>query len=113
MNLAIGDLRIADARYRLAYTQSRAAMIDLERGRFDSARARGREALKCAELLQRPTEMLIAHLALFRAAEVSGDAPAVKSERAAMTALCEQGVAAWARQQARDAMAGTSTEGEA
>ncbi|MDT8320796.1 MAG: hypothetical protein RQ826_09765 [Xanthomonadales bacterium] len=105
LNQAIEDLRIADAKYRLAYTQSRAAMIDLERGRIESAMTRAREALHCAELLQRPTEMLIAHLALYHAGEAVGDDRAVAVESEAMSALCERGVAVWARQKAYAAMA--------
>jgi DNA-binding SARP family transcriptional activator len=104
LNQAIEDLRIADAKHRLAYTQSRAAMIDLERGRFESARTRASEALSCAELLQRPTEMLIAHLALYCAGEATGDTEAMAAERSAMQTLCEQGVAVWARQKAHAAM---------
>ncbi|MGD8358904.1 MAG: AAA family ATPase [Lysobacterales bacterium] len=105
LDRAIDDLRIVDAKYRLAYTQSRAAMIDLGRERFDSARIRAREALNCAELLQRPTEMLIAHVALYCAASAAGDAAAAAAEREAMAALCERSVAVWARQQAQAAMA--------
>jgi tetratricopeptide (TPR) repeat protein len=104
LNQAIEDLRIADAKHRLAYTQSRAAMIDLERGRVESAVARAREALQSAELLRRPTEMLIAHLALYYAGMATGDERAIAAESEAMSALCEQGVAVWARQKARAAL---------
>jgi tetratricopeptide (TPR) repeat protein len=104
LNQAIEDLRIADAKHRLAYTQSRAAMIDLERGRVESAVARAREALQSAELLRRPTEMLIAHLALYHAGMATGDERAIAAESEAMSALCEQGVAVWARQKARAAL---------
>jgi tetratricopeptide (TPR) repeat protein len=105
LNQSIEDLRIADAKHRLAYTLSRAAMLDLSRGRFDSARTRAKEALQCAELLQRPTEMLIAHLALYQAATAGGDASAAAAEREAISALCERGVAVWARQQAQETLA--------
>jgi DNA-binding SARP family transcriptional activator/predicted ATPase len=105
LDQAVADLRIVDAKHRLAYTQSRAAIIDLDRGRFDSARARAEEALSCAELLQRPTEMLVAHVALYRAARAASDARVMAAEFAAMSSLCKQGVAAWARQQAQAAMA--------
>ena len=57
---ALKDLRVADAKYRLAYTQSRAAMVELQRERHEAAQQRAAEALACAELLQRPTEMLLA-----------------------------------------------------
>jgi DNA-binding SARP family transcriptional activator len=64
LDTALADLRIADAKYRLAYIQTRAALIDCERGRKDEAVARSREALGYAELLERPTEMLLAHAVL-------------------------------------------------
>jgi hypothetical protein len=104
LDQAIEDLRIVDAKYRLAYIQSRAAIIELERGRFESARTRAQEALSCAELLQRPTEMLIAHVALYRAGNAAADTAAMAAEYKAMSALCEQGVALWARLQAQAAM---------
>jgi DNA-binding SARP family transcriptional activator/predicted ATPase len=104
LNRAIEDLRIADAKHRLAYTQSRAAMIDLERGRVEAAMTRAREALECAELLQRPTEMLIAHVALHHAGSATSDDRAVAEEREAISKLSEQNVAVWARRQAQAAM---------
>jgi DNA-binding SARP family transcriptional activator len=61
---ALGDLRLADAKYRLAYLLTRAALIDCERGKKQSAAARAREALGYAETLERPTEMLLAHAVL-------------------------------------------------
>lgn len=105
LDQAIEDLRIVDAKYRLAYAQSRAAIIDLERGRFDSARTRALEALACAELLQRPTEMLIAHVALYHTGKTAADTAAMAAEYSAMSSLCEQGVANWARQKAEAALA--------
>lgn len=105
LDQAVEDLRIADAKHRLAYTQSRAAMIDLKRGRIESAVSRAREALQCAELLQRPTEMLLAHIALYHAGKATGDEQAVASGCEVMTSLCQQGVAAWARHKAQAAMA--------
>jgi len=107
LNQAIGDLRIVDAKHRLAYIQSRAAIVDLQHGRFESARTRAREALSCAELLQRPTEMLIAHVALYHAGKAAADREAMAAECSAMVSLCERGVAVWARQQAQAAMSGT------
>ncbi|HKX55045.1 MAG TPA: hypothetical protein VJN01_03045, partial [Xanthomonadales bacterium] len=106
LDQAIEDLRIVDAKHRLAYIQSRAALIELERGRFESARNRAREALSCAELLQRPSEMLIAHVALYHAANAAADSATMAAECAAMSSLCERGVAVWARQKAQAAMAG-------
>jgi DNA-binding SARP family transcriptional activator len=105
LNQAIDDLRVVDAKHRLAYIQSRAAIIELERGRYESAATRAREALYCAELLQRPTEMLVAHVALYHAGNAAADTATMAAECAAMSSLCKRGVAVWARQKAEAAMA--------
>jgi hypothetical protein len=64
---AIEELRGVDAKLRLAYTLTRAARLDLARGRAPSARERAREARAAAEALARPTEALLAGLTLWRA----------------------------------------------
>jgi DNA-binding SARP family transcriptional activator/tetratricopeptide (TPR) repeat protein len=64
LNAALEDLRLADAKYRLAYLLTRAALIDCERGEPQSASVRAQEALGYASILQRPTETLLAHAVL-------------------------------------------------
>lgn len=64
LDTALEALRVADAKYRLAYTLTRAAVIDCERGRKQSAVERAREAIGYAKILERPTEMLIANAVL-------------------------------------------------
>ena len=64
LDTALEALRIADAKYRLAYILTRAAVIDCERGRQESAVERATEALGYARILERPTEMLIANAVL-------------------------------------------------
>jgi predicted ATPase len=64
LEAAIEDLRLVDAKYRLAYTLTRAALVDCERGRKGPAEERAGEALEYARILERPTEMLIAHAIL-------------------------------------------------
>jgi tetratricopeptide (TPR) repeat protein len=61
---ALDELRMADAKYRLAYLLTRAALIDCERGNSRNASARASEALEYAQILERPTETLLAHLVL-------------------------------------------------
>jgi hypothetical protein len=100
LDQALADLRIADAKHRLAYVQSRAAMIDLGRNGRDDALVRATEALACAELLQRPTEMLIARTVLYRANASSGDQAAMHEHAEAMRKLCQAGAATWACAQA-------------
>ena len=62
-------LRAADAKHRLAYTLTRAALLDVERDRPQNAIARASEALGYAEALDRATEIVLAHAALARARE--------------------------------------------
>ncbi|MEL7447590.1 MAG: AAA family ATPase [Pseudomonadota bacterium] len=64
LNTALVDLRAADAKYRLAYTLTRAALADCERGEKARAVERASEALEYAIILERPTEMLLAHAVL-------------------------------------------------
>src|SRR5690606_37476834 len=64
LDAALDDLRAADAKHRMAYTLTRAALLDVERRRPESAIARASEALACAEALDRATEIMLAHVAL-------------------------------------------------
>jgi len=96
---ALDELRIADAKHRLAYVLNRAAFVDLNRDRADRAIARASEALTCARLLQRDSETLMAHNALLRAGDTSAD------HIAAIHTLLQGPVALWARQRAEQALA--------
>ena len=68
LDVALESLRMADAKHRLAYALLRATQGDFERGRFKKARARGEEALRLAEILERPSETAMAHVVLLRCA---------------------------------------------
>ena len=87
LDAALKDLRVADAKYRLAYILTRAALTDCERGRKAAAVARAREALGYSQILERPTEMLLAHAVLacgydgVEAAEAADHARAVENLR--------------------------------
>jgi len=61
---ALARLRVVDAKHRLAYVLTRAALIDCERGRVERAVQRATEALGYATLLERATEMLLANAVL-------------------------------------------------
>jgi len=100
LDQALQDLRVADAKHRLAYTQSRAALMDLERGRAARAVERANEALSCADLLQRPTELLVAHTALAKAYRALGDKERRREHIEAMRALAGRNAGVWAREQA-------------
>ena len=93
---ALEGLRLADAKHRLACALTRAAWIDLERGRGERALARAAEALECAEALERSTEIVLAHSLLARAHEAVGDAGAAASHRQAIEGVDSTLVARWA-----------------
>jgi len=73
LETAIEELRIEDAKARLAYTLTRAAQVDLERGDGRRARGRSEEARRMAGVLGRPTEELLAGVTLARACLRTGD----------------------------------------
>ena len=64
---------IVDAKHRLAYALTRAALIDLERDRPDSAVERAAESLDYARALDRVTEETIARVVLASAYRDLGD----------------------------------------
>jgi tetratricopeptide (TPR) repeat protein len=97
LDSTLADLRIADAKHRLAYTLTQAALIDIDRGRTDDAIARAREALGYAELLERATETTLAHVALAQAYRKADDAPQAAQHIGAIAKLDASAVAAWAR----------------
>lgn len=95
LDAALGDLRIADAKHRLAYILTRAALIDGERGRFAAANERATEALGHATLLERNTEMLIASAVLARGLRLKGDSAGAARLAQEVLRLRAGGAAAW------------------
>jgi hypothetical protein len=93
---ALDELREVDAKHRLAYTLTRAAQLDCERGRFDAAASRAAEALEYATLLQRATEMALARAVLACTSRQGNDIEAATAHEAALAELEKSGVAAWA-----------------
>jgi hypothetical protein len=110
MDAALTDLRIADAKHRLAYILTRAAVLDCERGRINSAVDRATEALQYATLLERATEMLIANAVLSHAATKSGDQQAAELHANEVARLADAGAAVWTREIV-DALHGKRTSG--
>ena len=102
LDAALEQLRIVDAKHRLAYTLTRAAQLDCERGRMDDAGRRASEALEYATLLQRATEMILARAVLCCTCRENGDATAAAEHAAAITELESAGVAEWAKTYIRD-----------
>jgi DNA-binding SARP family transcriptional activator len=96
LDASLKDLRTADAKHRLAYTLTRAALLDVERQRPEAAIARATEALGYAEALDRATEIVLAHAALARARKAVADAPGYAKHLAALKSLDGASVAKWA-----------------
>jgi hypothetical protein len=96
LDAALTDLRAADAKHRLAYTLTRAALLDVERQRPEAATARAREALGYAEALDRATEIVLAHAALARARKALADSAGYAKHVAALKSLDGASVARWA-----------------
>src|SRR5262249_13792804 len=94
---ALEDLRVTDAKHRLAYTLTRTALLDLERGRADAAVVHAGEALTYAEALDRATEIVLAPVALARACQVAHDGPGYQKHITALARLESAPVAVWAR----------------
>ena len=95
MDAALLDLRVADAKHRLAYILSRAAVLDCERGRIDSATARATGALEYATLLERATEMLIANAVLSHASDSRSDRETAESHAREVDRLAGAGASTW------------------
>jgi DNA-binding SARP family transcriptional activator len=102
---ALEELREADAKHRLAYALTRAALLDFDRGRFEKAIERAGEALENAKVLDRATDMLMAHIVLARAYRSLDDRAAFE-KHARFAADMEPGrVAEWARLKAKEELA--------
>lgn len=110
LDAALEDLRIADAKHRLAYTLTRAALIDIERDRPADAAARATEALGYAELLGRATETTLAHVAIAQACRATGDAAGFERHTAAIDDFADAPVACWARARAAKMTAASGPE---
>jgi hypothetical protein len=65
---SIDSLRNVDAKQRLTYVLTRAAAIDERRGDVASARTRAEEALRLAEILERPSDIARARAVLGKGA---------------------------------------------
>jgi DNA-binding SARP family transcriptional activator len=101
LDSGIEELRIVDAKYRLAFVLTRAALLDYERRRVDAAMKRAGEALEYARLLERASEMLLAHVVLALGFRTAGDEARANEHLAEATRLDQGGGAAeWARKTA-------------
>jgi hypothetical protein len=86
LDTCIAALRIADAKHRLAFTLLSAVDIDMARQEWSRTGERAEEALQMAEMLDRPTEIVVAHAALARIAEQQRDDGGLQRHLAALRA---------------------------
>jgi DNA-binding SARP family transcriptional activator len=107
LDAGLADLRVADAKHRLASVLTRAALLDYERGRIDAAIAKAGEALGYARLLERATEMLLAHLVLALGCRTADDDARATEHLVEVARHDAGGAAEWARE---TAAAMTATE---
>jgi DNA-binding SARP family transcriptional activator/predicted ATPase len=70
---ALSELRVADAKHRLAFGLSRAAARYNRAGRTQEAAAMANEALEIARLLERPSDIVLALVELANAQRALGD----------------------------------------
>jgi hypothetical protein len=98
LEVALGDLRVADAKHRLACVLTRAALIDCQRGRAEPAKRRAAEALSYATLLERATEMLLANAVLAHDCASHGDGQGADAFIREVRRLAAAGAAVWTRQ---------------
>lgn len=94
LEAAIEELARADAKHRLAYVLSRAALHDIERGDTGRACVRARRALGYAEILERPTEIALSRFVLQRCAAARGDHDETQLQEGAITSQAAAWVAA-------------------
>jgi len=73
LEAAIEELRVVDAKHRLAWSLTRASMCELRRGLTNEALAHAEEALSIIEYLGHASDIVITRVALAQAAETTGD----------------------------------------
>jgi DNA-binding SARP family transcriptional activator len=76
LDQAVEELRVADAKHRLAFVLTRAAQIDVRRARLPLAQRRAEEALRLAQVLESPSDVVLARVLLAHCATALEDAGA-------------------------------------
>lgn len=105
LDVCLESLRQADAKQRLTYILTRAALLDIDLGVTQSAQKRACEALDYAELLDRNSDKMLAHLVMAqvmrtKASQSADDSNRYKQHLDAMAELTKTTVAKWARDKA-------------
>jgi hypothetical protein len=73
LEAAIAELRLVDAKHRLAWSLTHASISELHYGLSEAARAHAEEALSINEQLDRASDIAMTRVALARAAGTAGD----------------------------------------
>ncbi|HMI90370.1 MAG TPA: AAA family ATPase, partial [Polyangiales bacterium] len=79
-------LRLVDAKHRLAYALTRAALLDVAHGCAERALQRAQQARPVAELLERPSELWLSLVLALRAASELGERELADDARRALAA---------------------------
>jgi DNA-binding SARP family transcriptional activator len=77
---ALQSLREVDAKQRLAFVLTQAALVESARGQLDIASARAEEAVELGKILEQPSEMALARSVLLRIARDRGDEQAMREQ---------------------------------
>jgi DNA-binding SARP family transcriptional activator len=97
LDTALAELRVVDAKHRLASALISTAEIDVRRGDAAVAQQRAEEALRIAALLQCPSAIVLARVAVARAAALQGDSATCKRQLSELHADGLRGVSFRAR----------------
>lgn len=98
-------LMAADAKHRLLYVLTRAALFNLEQHAIEEARLRAERAFEIAELLERPSERVLSHVVLARCARALGNDDVRRAHHAALRGAELAWVSANARRLAEQELA--------
>jgi hypothetical protein len=97
LDKSLQAVRDADAKQRLTFLLNRAAVLDIRHERLAIALARGTEALQLAQLMERPSEILQAHINI-QEINFINNALQEYSHLDSINKLCSGTVAHWARE---------------
>ena len=101
---AIEELRLADAKQRLAFVLNRAAIQYIEHGLYNQACQHASQALELARIMERPSEILQALISLERVHRAD---PSIipQSSRDQIKQCVQGGVAGWVRKRSDELLA--------
>ena len=105
---SLESLRMTDAKHRLAYGLLRAANSDFRGEDIERARSRSEEALRLAEALERPTEIVMARVVLMQCASKQGASAEARQHAEFLRGMNMSLIATHVREKAQQALGGIS-----